>query len=86
MKFSTLEDISKELHIRLGTARDRPALSQDRPPSIKVGRRRLFPVSEFKQWVERIISPIQEAARKDALFSPGKHGQSRQTGKADSLP
>ncbi|MDA8255536.1 MAG: DNA-binding protein [Betaproteobacteria bacterium] len=85
MKFSTLEDLSKELHICPGTARNRLALGQDRPPSIRIGRRRLFPVSEFKQWVERIIAPLQEAPRKDAV-SLQKSGGPGRIDKADNLP
>ena len=42
-KFSTLEDISNEWHIRPSTARNRLALGQNLPPSITVGGRRLIP-------------------------------------------
>ena len=86
MKFYTLEDISAELHIRPGTARNRLALGQDMPPSIKVGRRRLFPVSEFEKWVARVIAPIQEAPRKDAVVFPKKHGRPRKVTREDGWP
>ena len=89
-KFSTLEDISNEWHIRLGTARNRLMLGQNLPPSIKVGRRRLFPVTEFEQWVASVITPLQEAVCKDAvLFSnkPGhRPGRPRKVTQEDCLP
>ena len=89
MQFATLEEISAEWHITPSTARNRLALGQD-TPSIKVGRQRLFPVTEFEQWVARVIAPIQEAPHKDAvLFSnkPGHRlGWPRQTDKAEGLP
>ncbi len=85
MKFYTLEDIAAELHIRPGTARNRLALGQDMPPSIRVGRRWLFPVSEFEKWVERVIAPIQEAPRKDAV-SLQKSGGPGRIDKVDSRP
>ncbi|MHB8348689.1 MAG: DNA-binding protein [Acidiferrobacterales bacterium] len=90
MKFYTLEDISAELHSTPGTARNRLMLGQDRPPSIRIGRRRLFPVTEFEKWVERVIAPLQEAPRKDAvLFSDhrgNRPGRPRKVPKDDSWP
>ena len=71
MRFYTLEDIANELHIRPGTARNRLALGQGMPPSIRIGRRRLFPVSEYEHWVARVIAPLKEAGRKDAFPASG---------------
>ncbi len=63
---------------------------QDLSPSIKVGRGRLFPVSEFEKWAASVMAPIQEAVCKDAvLFSnqPGHRlGRPRRMDKAESLP
>ncbi|MHB8453701.1 MAG: helix-turn-helix domain-containing protein [Acidiferrobacterales bacterium] len=84
MKFYTLEDISDELHISPGTARNRLAMGQDMPPSIKVGRRRLFPVTEFDKWVAHVIAPLQEAPRKDAAPFPRKPGRPRKIAQADN--
>ena len=67
MQFSTLEEISAEWHITPSAARNRLALGQD-TPSIKVGRRWLFPLTEFEKWVASVIAPIQEAPRKDAVL------------------
>ncbi len=90
MKFYTLEDISAELHITPGTARNRLMLGQDMPPSIRIGRRRLFPVTEFDKWVAQVIAPLQEAPRKDAvLFSNNRGnrpGRPRKVPKEDSWP
>ena len=67
MQFSTLEEISAEWHITPSAARNRLALGQD-TPSIKVGRRWLFPLTEFEKWVASVIAPIQEAPCKDAVL------------------
>lgn len=50
-RFYTLEEIARELHIAPATARNRLTLGQPMPPSIRVGRRRLFPVDEFERWI-----------------------------------
>ncbi len=68
MKCYTLEDIAAELHSTPGTARNGLMLGQDMPPSIRIGRRRLFPVTEFDKWVAQVIAPLQEAPRKDAVL------------------
>lgn len=51
MRFYTLEEIARELHIAPATARNRLTLGQPMPPSIRIGRRRLFPVDEFERWI-----------------------------------
>lgn len=50
-RFYTLEEIARELHIAPATARNRLTLGQPMPPSIRIGRRRLFPVDEFERWI-----------------------------------
>ncbi|MDR5645370.1 helix-turn-helix transcriptional regulator [Burkholderia cenocepacia] len=50
-RFYTLEEIARELHIAPATARNRLTLGQPMPPSIRIGRRRLFPVDEFDSWI-----------------------------------
>ncbi len=54
---------------------------EDIAPLNKVSRRRLFPVSEFEQWVERVIAPIQEAPRKDATPFPNNTNRHRKIDK-----
>lgn len=50
-RFYTLEEIASELHIAPATARNRLTLRQPMPPSIRIGRRRLFPAEEFERWI-----------------------------------
>ncbi|MGF6976157.1 hypothetical protein QFZ94_004607 [Paraburkholderia sp. JPY465] len=50
-RFYTLEEIAHELHIAPATARNRLTLRQPMPPSIRIGRRRLFPVDGFERWI-----------------------------------
>lgn len=51
-EFLTVEDVSRKLHISAGTARNRLSRGEAMPPSIKVGRRRLFPEADFLAWLE----------------------------------
>lgn len=58
MRFYTLEEIARELHIAPATARNRLTLGQPMPPSIRVGRRRLFPAVEYEKWIAaQLIEP-----------------------------
>ncbi|CAM2187697.1 Helix-turn-helix protein [Paraburkholderia sacchari] len=50
-RFYTLEEIARELHIAPATARNRLTLGLPMPPSIRVGRRRLFPLDEYEKWI-----------------------------------
>ncbi|WP_288829466.1 helix-turn-helix domain-containing protein [uncultured Paraburkholderia sp.] len=57
-RFYTLEEIARELHIAPATARNRLTLGQPMPPSMRIGRRRLFPVEEFERWIaSQMIRP-----------------------------
>lgn len=85
MKFYTLEEISNELHISPGTARNRLALGKDMPPSIRVGRRRLFPISEFEKWVTLIIAPIQDELHATVNNHHKKRGRPRNPEDSGSL-
>lgn len=51
MRFYTLEQIARELHIAPATARNRLTLGKPMPPSIRVGRRRLFPIDAYERWI-----------------------------------
>jgi excisionase family DNA binding protein len=53
-EFYTVEEIAELLRIRPETVRNR--LSQregDVPPSIVIGRRRLFPLSDYELWIKQ---------------------------------
>ncbi|CAM2175305.1 Helix-turn-helix domain-containing protein [Burkholderia orbicola] len=70
-RFYTLEEIARELHIAPATARNRLTLGLPMPPSIRVGRRRLFPVDEYEKW---IVSQLTRSDSSDAV-SDGDSGQ-----------
>jgi predicted DNA-binding transcriptional regulator AlpA len=56
-EFYTVEEIAELLRIRPGTVRNRLSRrARDLPPSITIGRRRLFPLLDYEQWKERRIS------------------------------
>ena len=55
--YLTVDEMSKLLHMSPGTARNRLSRGEPMPPSIKIGRRRLFPVNELDKWLmTRLIS------------------------------
>jgi hypothetical protein len=72
-RFYTLEEIASELHIAPATARNRLTLGLPMPPSIRVGRRRLFPVDAYEKW---IASQLTRSDGSDA----GGDGDSGQQG------
>ncbi len=54
-KYLTIEEISNEMRISVGTARNRLACSRPMPPNLKAGRRRLFPEDEFEKWMNDLV-------------------------------
>ncbi|PMS32653.1 hypothetical protein B0G57_12529 [Trinickia symbiotica] len=76
-RFYTLEEIARELHIAPATARNRLTLGLPMPPSIRVGRRRLFPVDEYEKW---IASQLTRSGSSDAAGDGDscQHGQSHE--------
>ncbi|RLW64805.1 MAG: hypothetical protein B6D73_10790 [gamma proteobacterium symbiont of Stewartia floridana] len=53
--FLTIEEVAAELHISVGTARNRLSCKcAPMPPSIKIGRRRLFPRRLFSEWLRKL--------------------------------
>lgn len=51
-EYLALEEISRRLHISPATVRNRLSRRDPMPPSIKIGRRRLFPEDKFELWME----------------------------------
>jgi hypothetical protein len=50
-EFYTVEEIAELLRVRPGTVRNRLSYrSRDLPPSIVIGRRRLFPLAGYETW------------------------------------
>ena len=54
-KYLTIEDLSKRLHIEIGSVRNRLYRGDPMPPSLKIGRRRLFPEDEFQVWMDSFL-------------------------------
>jgi excisionase family DNA binding protein len=55
-EFYTVEEIAELLRIRPGTVRNRLSKrDRDMPPSIVIGRRRLFPLSAYDLWIKQRI-------------------------------
>ncbi len=50
-RYLTLDEISQRLHMAPGTARNRMSRHDPMPPSVRIGRRRLFPEDQFNQWM-----------------------------------
>ena len=48
-----IEDVSKRLCIAVGTARNRLCNGEPMPPSIRIGRRRLFLEADFNDWLRK---------------------------------
>jgi len=55
VNYLTIEQISRKLHISPGTARNRLSRLRPMPPSMKIGRRRLFPEVEFEEWMSKYL-------------------------------
>ena len=51
MKFFTTKEAADKLHISIGTLRNRLSKGDPMPPSVKIGRRRLWPSEEFDRWI-----------------------------------
>ena len=53
-EFYTVEEIAELLRVRPGTVRNRISQrTRDVPPSIVIGRRRLFPLSDYEMWIKQ---------------------------------
>lgn len=58
--YLTIEEMSERLHISPGTARNRLSRGEPMPPSVKIGRRRLFPSVELERWLmNKLVSNDQ---------------------------
>ena len=58
--YLTIEEMSERLHISPGTARNRLSRGEPMPPSVKIGRRRLFPSAELEKWLmNKLVSNDQ---------------------------
>jgi excisionase family DNA binding protein len=48
----TVEEIAALLQIAPATVRNRLCRGEDLPPSLRIGRRRLFPRDQFEAWLD----------------------------------
>lgn len=63
--YLTLEEVSNRLHITAGTARNRIYKGEPMPPSLRVGRRRLFPEIDFEAWLRQFLESEIAACNRD---------------------
>lgn len=53
-EFYTVDEVAELLRIRPGTVRNRLLYrKRELPPSIVIGRRRLFPLSDYEVWIKQ---------------------------------
>ncbi len=53
-EFYTVDEIAELLRVRSGTVRNRLLYRvRELPPSIVIGRRRLFPLSDYEIWIKQ---------------------------------
>lgn len=53
LELLTVRQLAKTLHCSEGTIYNRLSQGKDMPPSVQIGRRRLFPFDEFKSWMKQ---------------------------------
>ncbi len=54
-KLLSTEEVAKYLHISVGTVKNRLSRGDPMPPSLKIGRRQLFPSDEFQKWLNNRV-------------------------------
>lgn len=55
--FYTVAEMAELLRVHSGTIRNRLWLRADSlPPSMTIGRRRLFPLAEYEAWKQRLLT------------------------------
>lgn len=60
-RLMTIEEVAKELRMPIGTVKNRISRGEPMPPSIRLGRRRLFPATAFDKWITSLVpDPISE--------------------------
>ena len=53
----TTGELADALRMKPGTLRNKLSRGEDLPPSIRVGRRRLFPKAQFEAWLRARETP-----------------------------
>jgi len=58
-EFYTITEMAELLRVRPGTVRNRLWLrAASLPPSMTIGRRRLFPSAEYEAWKRRLLTEL----------------------------
>ena len=58
--FYTIAEMAELLRVHPGTIRNRLWLGADSlPPSMTIGRRRLFPLAEYEAWKQRLLTELR---------------------------
>jgi excisionase family DNA binding protein len=61
-EFYTIAEMAELLRIRPGTVRNRLWLrANSLPPSMMIGRRRLFPFAEYEAWKQRLLTGLRDS-------------------------
>lgn len=59
-EFYTIAEMAELLRVRPGTVRNRLWLrANSLPPSMMIGRRRLFPAADYEAWKERLLTELR---------------------------
>ena len=58
--FYTIAEMAELLRVHPGTIRNRLWLrANSLPPSMRIGRRRLFPLAEYEAWKQRLLIELR---------------------------
>lgn len=69
----TIHELATALHLQPATIRNRLYRGEDMPPSIRVGRRRLFPEAQLEAWLQaHEVGRCSSAATDSAEFADRK--------------
>ncbi|MBK7044547.1 MAG: helix-turn-helix domain-containing protein [Rhodanobacteraceae bacterium] len=71
-KLYTIEEVAEKLRVTPAAVRARLILRpREIPPSILIGRRRLFPESRYREWLATLVdSPAGIAVEKERVGRP----------------
>jgi hypothetical protein len=68
-RFYTLGEIAQLLRMSAGTARNRLSRGDDMRPSMRIGRRRLFPQTLVDRWCSR-RTPVDDGVQRNTVGTP----------------
>lgn len=66
-RFLSLSELATVLKLATGTVRNRLSRGEPMPPSVLIGRRRLFPIAGVDQWIDELC---RRGARLDDQVEP----------------